>query len=69
VDAEQNLPQKFMVDRAYKAEKKSYPVRWLIVLVSTFSAFVLAVLGIIVIQTLRSYNIKPAESDQTEHSV
>ncbi len=55
-----------MVDRAYKAEKKSYPVRWLIVVVSTFSAFILAVLSIIIIQTIRSYEIKPVESDQSE---
>ncbi len=66
VDAEQNLPQKFMVDRAYKAEKKSYPVRWLIVVVSTFSAFVLAVLSIIVIQTIRKYNVKPAEAESSD---
>ncbi len=66
VDAEQTLPQKFMVDRAYKAEKKSYPVRWLIVVVSTFSAFILAVLSIIIIQTIRSYEIKPVESDKSE---
>lgn len=66
VDAEQRLPQKFMVERAYKAEKKSYPVRWLIVLVSTFSAFVLAVLSIIVIQTIRGFEVKPAETENTE---
>lgn len=66
VDAQQNLPQKFMVERAYKAEKKSYPVRWLIVLVTTFSAFILAVLSIIIIQTIRNYEIKPVESEETK---
>ena len=66
VDAQQNLPQKFMVERAYKAEKKSYPVRWLIVLVTTFSAFILAVLSIIIIQTIRDYDIKPVVSEETK---
>jgi len=27
VDAEQNLPQKFIVNKAFKAERKSYPIR------------------------------------------
>jgi capsular polysaccharide biosynthesis protein len=66
VDAQQNLPQKFMVERAYKAEKKSYPVRWLLVLVTTFSAFILAVLSIIIIQTIRNYDIKPIVSEETK---
>lgn len=66
VDAQQNLPQKFMVERAFKAEKKSYPVRWLIVLVATFSAFVLAILSIIIIQTIREYDIKPVATEETK---
>ena len=47
VDANENLPQKFIVESAYKAEKKSYPVRWIIVLVATISAFLISVLVII----------------------
>jgi len=58
VDAERNLPQKFLLDPAFKAEKKSYPVRWLIVVVSTFAAFVLALLVIIVVETIKAYQEK-----------
>ncbi len=47
VDAEQTLPHKFIVNNAFPAEKKSYPIRWLIVLVSTLSTFILALLVII----------------------
>jgi uncharacterized protein involved in exopolysaccharide biosynthesis len=47
VDAEQTLPHKFIVNNAFPAEKKSYPIRWLIVLVSTVSTFILALLAII----------------------
>lgn len=47
VDAEQTLPHKFIVNNAFPAEKKSYPIRWLIVLVSTISTFILALLVII----------------------
>jgi len=50
VDAEAELPQKFVVNSAYKAEKKSYPIRWLIVLVTTLSSLLLAVLILIIIE-------------------
>ncbi len=56
VDAEENLPQKFIVNDAYKAEEKSYPVRWLIILVSTFSALFLAIIVLIVIEKIAAYN-------------
>jgi len=50
MDAESVLPQKFIVNSAFKAEKKSYPIRWIIVLVSTFSALLLAIIIIILIE-------------------
>lgn len=54
VDAEQTLPHKFIVNSAFPAEKKSYPVRWLIVMVSTVSTFIIALLGIIAFESLIS---------------
>lgn len=44
VDATENLPHKFVVSSAYKAERKSYPIRWLIVVITLFSALFLALL-------------------------
>ncbi len=44
VDATANLPHKFVVSSAYKAEKKSYPVRWLIVVISLLSTWFLAII-------------------------
>jgi uncharacterized protein involved in exopolysaccharide biosynthesis len=44
VDATESLPHKFIVSNAYKAEKKSYPIRWLIVVISTFASVFLAML-------------------------
>jgi len=58
VDAEQNIPQKFVVNRAYPAEKKSYPVRWLIVTISTLSAFLLAVLSLILFERFSEIKLK-----------
>jgi len=56
VDAEENLPQKFIVSDAYKAERKSYPVRWLIVCVSTFSALFIAIIVIMIMEKISAYN-------------
>ncbi len=50
VNANQQLPRKFMVTKAYAAEKKSYPVRWVICAVSTISAFMFAVLLMLFIE-------------------
>jgi len=49
VEAEQNLPNKYIVDHAFKAEKKSYPIRWLIVMISTISTFFLALFMLIIL--------------------
>jgi capsular polysaccharide biosynthesis protein len=56
VDAEEYLPQKFIVNNAYKAEEKAYPVRWLIMLVSALSSLILAVIILIIIEKISAYN-------------
>lgn len=58
IDAEEILPQKFIVDSAYEAEKKSYPVRWIIVIVSTLSAFLMSILVLAIIDSIVRYNKK-----------
>ncbi|MCF8367894.1 MAG: hypothetical protein K9G76_02540 [Bacteroidales bacterium] len=58
IDAEEVLPQKFVVNSAYAAEKKSYPVRWIIVLISTLSAFLLAILILAILDSLSNYSKK-----------
>lgn len=56
VDAEQTLPHKFIVNSAFPAEKKSYPIRWLIVLVSVTATFLLSLLGIIAYENINKAN-------------
>jgi hypothetical protein len=52
VDAEQILTQKFIVNSAVKAEKKAYPIRWLIVVVATISTLLVAFLFLLIIENL-----------------
>lgn len=58
VDAEQVLSQKFIVSNAYPAEKKSYPVRWLIVVVSTMASLLIAVITILLVENIRQFKFR-----------
>ncbi|MCF8301687.1 MAG: hypothetical protein K9I94_00320 [Bacteroidales bacterium] len=55
-DAEEVLPQKFVVDRAYKAEKKSYPKRWLIVIISLVGSLIIGSLVIVLVENFKRLN-------------
>lgn len=52
-DRESDLPHKFIVNHAQPADKKSHPVRWLVMAISTISAFLLALLLIVVQENMR----------------
>jgi uncharacterized protein involved in exopolysaccharide biosynthesis len=56
VDANQNITHKFVVNEAQPQEKKAYPVRWLIVVVSTMSALLLAILVIIGVENYQRFS-------------
>lgn len=53
IELEQDLPNAFIVNKAERAEKKSYPIRWLIVLTSVISAFLLALIVLALIEPLK----------------
>lgn len=63
VDAEQNLPQKFVVSKAYKAERKSFPIRWLIVLITSFGTLFFTTLCIIIIENLNLISLKKKDQN------
>ncbi len=58
VDASEVLPQTFIVNYAYASEKKAYPVRWIIVLVSLLAATLFTVIVIIIYENLLKLNSK-----------
>lgn len=53
VDAEQSLPHSFIVSEGRVAERKAYPRRSIIVLLSTFSAFLFALFILIVFDSFK----------------
>lgn len=52
-DANSKFTHKFIVEMAEKADKKSYPVRWLIVVITTISVFLFTVLVLLVLNKIK----------------
>jgi len=50
IDATQAIPQKFVVENAYKAERKAYPIIWIIVLLSTIGSLLAGMLVIFMVE-------------------
>ena len=50
MDATYVIPQKFVVEKAIKAERKSYPIIWIIVLLSTIGSLLTAMLVIALVE-------------------
>lgn len=61
VEAEQELPYKFIVDRAYASEKKAYPKRSVIVMVSTAAAFLFTLILLVIVDSLKQRTIMTRE--------
>ena len=54
MDATSQLPSKFVVDYAAVSDKKAYPIRWLIVVMSVAATFLISVIGILILENFRS---------------
>lgn len=52
VDVEQKLPHKFVVNSALVPERKTYPIRWLIILTSTLATMLISVLVMMAIENI-----------------
>jgi len=53
IDIESSIPAMRIVDAASAADKKKYPVRWLIVTLSTMSAFIFTFITLIIIDNFK----------------
>lgn len=58
MDAYQAIPQKFIVENAYKAERKSYPVIWLIIVLSTLGSLLAGMLVIFLVERTPDFLLK-----------
>ena len=61
VDATEFIPHKFVVTSAFKAERKSYPIRWLIVVITVLSTFLLLIFCIVFYDRSKGFFRREAE--------
>jgi uncharacterized protein involved in exopolysaccharide biosynthesis len=54
IEANESLPYKYIVERAYPSEKKAYPKKSLIVIVATFSSLLFALIVMIVMDSIKA---------------
>ena len=55
VDATQYIPHKFVVTSAFQAERKTYPVRWIIVTVTLLSTLLLLIICIVLYDRYKGF--------------
>ena len=63
VDATEFIPHKFVVTSAFQAERKSYPVRWIILVVTVLSTFLLLIFCIVVYDRSKDFFRHEAEKE------
>jgi hypothetical protein len=63
VDATEFIPHKFVVTSAFQAERKSYPVRWIILVVTVLSTFLLLLFCIVVYDQSKDFFRHEAEKE------
>lgn len=57
VELNADLTNRFVINRAVAADKKSYPIRWLIVVMSAMATFIMTLVILYIRQTISSSNI------------
>ena len=63
MDATQDIPRKFVVTSAFQAERKSYPVRWIIVVITVLSTFLLLIFCIVAYDRSKGFFRHMAETE------
>jgi len=57
VEINAELTNRFVINKAFAADKKSYPIRWLIVVMSAMSTFILTLVFLYIRQTISSEDL------------
>ena len=68
VDATEFIPHKFVVTSAFQAERKSYPVRWIIVVVTVLSTFLLLIFCIVFYDRSKGFFRRETEKDSVSQA-
>ena len=69
VDAYNDLPHKYIVNPAQVSEKKSYPIRWLVVSLSTIATFIFAFFLLLILEKYRSVKKELVRNQTTNKEI
>ena len=69
VDATEFIPHKFVVTSAFQAERKSYPVRWLIVVITLLSTFLLLIFCIVFYDRSKGFFRRETEKNSVTQTI
>ena len=69
VDATEFIPHKFVVTSAFQAERKAYPVRWIIVVVTVLSTFLLLIFCLVAYDRAKGFFRHEAENESAPTQV
>ena len=58
VELDAELTNRFVINRAFAADKKSYPVRWMIVVVSVLSSLAMTLIVLLVLDSIKTAESK-----------
>ena len=54
MDMESNMPVKFVIEKAIPADKKAYPKKLIIMILSTLAAFVVTLFTLVIIENIQT---------------
>ena len=66
IDSDFELTNMFIINKAYPADKKTFPIRWLVVFLSTFS---ILIASIIILRCIELYNIQKMTNKLIQNSI
>lgn len=66
MDMESNMPVKFVIEKAIPADKKAYPKKLIIMILSTLAAFVVTLFTLVVIENIQTDPERKKKNDVSE---
>jgi capsular polysaccharide biosynthesis protein len=57
VDANESIPYKYVVDKAYPSDEPDYPIKWMVVTLIVTSSFLMALIILIILNKIKRTNL------------
>jgi hypothetical protein len=68
MDMEAQMPVKFVIEKATPSDKKAYPKKSIVMIVSTLSAFIVAILTLLIMENIKNNKRVAAQNNNIEEN-